>query len=253
MLKYLTDFKNSIRYSVLERVSNPLFAAFTFSWLAFNWQTILILLFSDQDIEVKIGAIISVGGWWTSLILPSLSAVFYVTAMPHFVEYTYKFQSGPFKRSQDKLADRIDNALRRKATTEILRAEADIAYDRKTTDSEKDLEKLRLDINSLKSQNGEKEKEVNDLNERNEKFKLANEQLMLERQNLSNSIERLKELQNTHSKQLNETISDMKSLRTSTLNLVSNLDDILRLNNMSLNQENQEHRENALMLCKKYK
>lgn len=253
MLQYLTDFKNTIRYSVLERVSNPIFAAFSFSWIAFNWQVILILFFSEQSIEIKIGAILSLGGWWTSIIFPSLSAFFYVTVMPHFVEYAYKFQSGPFKRSQDKLADRIDNALRRKVKTEILRAEADIAYDRKTTDSEKDLEKLRLDINSLKSQNGEKEKEVNDLSERNEKFKLANEQLMLEKQNLSNSIERLKELQNTHSQQYNQSLADMKSMRLSTLKLIDSLDDLLRMNNMTLNQDNQEHREKVLMLCNKYK
>ncbi|GME31014.1 MULTISPECIES: hypothetical protein [unclassified Pantoea] len=76
---------------------------------------------------------------------------------------------------------------------------------------------------------------------------------MLEKQNLSNSIERLKELQNTHSQQYNQSLADMKSMRLSTLKLIDSLDDLLRMNNMTLNQDNQEHREKVLMLCNKYK
>lgn len=194
MFKSLSDFKNSIKYSVVERVSNPLIAAFIFSWICLNWQIILILFLSKKDIELRIKDMIEAGGVLVSLAFPVISAIFYVVVMPHIVEYAYKFQSGPFKRSQDKLADRIDNALKRKKTTEMLRAEADIAYDRKTTDAEKEIEQMRLGINELKEQNGAKEKSVNSLVERtkelNDKIKeLNNEKSDLAQQAINHLTE----------------------------------------------------------------
>ncbi|MDJ0089753.1 MULTISPECIES: hypothetical protein [Pantoea] len=195
MFKSLSDFKNSLKYSVVERVSNPLIAAFIFSWICLNWQIILILFLSKKDIEFRIKDMIDAGGVLVSLAFPVISAIFYVVVMPHIVEYAYKFQSGPFKRSQDKLADRIDNALKRKKTTEMLRAEADIAYDRKTTDAEKEIEQMRLGINELKEQNGEKEKNVNALikekNELNDKIKiLSKEKSDISQESFQNRIER---------------------------------------------------------------
>lgn len=189
MLKSLSEFKNNLKYSVVERVSNPLIAAFVFSWLCLNWKIILILFLSKKDIEFRIMDMIDAGGVLVSLVFPAISAISYVVVMPHLVEYAYKFQSGPFKRSQDKLADRIDNALKRKKITEMLRAEADIAYDRKTTDTEKEIEEMRLGVNDLKEQNGEKEKAVNSLIEKtkelNEKIKeLNNDKINLSQQAL---------------------------------------------------------------------
>ncbi|WP_336715213.1 hypothetical protein [Pantoea ananatis] len=195
MFKSLSEFKNNLKYSVVERVSNPLIAAFLFSWLCLNWKIILILFLSKKDIEFRIKDMTDAGGVLVSLALPVISAIFYVVVMPHIVEYAYKFQSGPFKRSQDKLADRIDNALKRKKTTEMLRAEADIAYDRKTTDAEKEIEQMRLGINELKEQNGEKEKNVNALikekNELNDKIKTLNkEKSDISQESFQNLIER---------------------------------------------------------------
>lgn len=177
MLKSLSEFKNNLKYSVVERVSNPLIAAFLFSWLCLNWKIILILFLSKKDIEFRIKDMIDAGGVLVSLVFPVISAIFYVVVMPHLVEYAYKFQSGPFKRSQDKLADRIDNALKRKKITEMLRAEADIAYDRKTTDAEKEIEEMRLGINELKDQNGKKEKTVSEITEKLDKLKIKNKDL----------------------------------------------------------------------------
>jgi len=226
MFKSLSDFKNSLKYSVVERVSNPLIAAFIFSWICLNWQIILILFLSKKDIEFRIKDMIDAGGVLVSLAFPVISAIFYVVVMPHIVEYAYKFQSGPFKRSQDKLADRIDNALKRKKTTEMLRAEADIAYDRKTTDAEKEIEQMRLGINELKEQNGAKEKSVN--------------ALIKEKKELNDKIKNLNKEKNDISQEAIQHYTDLVEIKEITKPVMDILDSLLLEYKLDLTQNQLE-------------
>lgn len=242
MLQYLSDFKNSIRYSVLERVSNPLFSAFVFSWVAFNWQIILVLFLSDKDIEIKIGAILSLGGWFKSFFLPALSATIYVTVMPHLVEHAYKFQSGPFKRSQDKLADRIDNALKRKSITEALRAEADIAYDRKKADEEKDIQQMKLDIANLRTENGDKEKEVDSLKAEIQQLQTDLINSQIEKENVELDFSRFKtEVSNRSGDLYME--NQIRGYRESGATLTKALREIFIRHNLTPNEELRKHLE----------
>jgi hypothetical protein len=45
---------SEIPQSIRDRLSAPLFGSFFISWIAFNWETVLILLFSNKVIEAKI-------------------------------------------------------------------------------------------------------------------------------------------------------------------------------------------------------
>lgn len=45
---------SSLRDSSEQRISNPLYGAFIFSWISFNWKAIAIFLFSERGIYLKI-------------------------------------------------------------------------------------------------------------------------------------------------------------------------------------------------------
>ncbi|WP_051054199.1 hypothetical protein [Fibrella aestuarina] len=67
-----------------DRLKNPFIGAFTTSWLVFNWNAILYLLFSKKDIEEKIRYIennLSHEG--TAIWLPLLSAFLYTLLLPY--------------------------------------------------------------------------------------------------------------------------------------------------------------------------
>lgn len=49
-MSWLKNFFSSIDDAAKNRVNNPFYGAFIFSWLIFNWKIILILLFSKKNI-----------------------------------------------------------------------------------------------------------------------------------------------------------------------------------------------------------
>jgi hypothetical protein len=57
MLDFIKDIIDSFRQSSLERVKSPFLGAFVFSWIAFNWQPLIILVFSENKIEKRLGVI----------------------------------------------------------------------------------------------------------------------------------------------------------------------------------------------------
>ena len=50
---------NSIKSEANSRMKNPLIASFIFSWVVWNWKSILFLIFANKDIERKIEILIS--------------------------------------------------------------------------------------------------------------------------------------------------------------------------------------------------
>lgn len=191
MFDSLSYLKSTFNNYLSERFSNPVIFSFVVSWVVINWKILLILFFSEQNIEIKIGAIIAVGGWLESLIYPCLSAIFYVIVMPYILEGSYIIQEKTFKRTQNKLADRLDHALTRKKTTEELRAEVDIAYSKKTKGEEINLEKMQLDINDLRDKNGQKEKELFEIHEEKENLRISCEVLSKDNLALKSKVEKL--------------------------------------------------------------
>ncbi|MGG6099181.1 hypothetical protein [Pantoea allii] len=226
MFDNINEVKKSVSQSISERISNPIVSSFIISWIIFNWQIILILLFSDRNIEIKIGAIIAVGSWFNSLISPLFSSALYVIAIPYVLEQAYKIQNGPFKRAQDKLADRTDYALARKKTTEVLRAEADIAYNTKTKNEEVKIEEMQLSINNLKERNGEKERELLELEEVKENLRISCENLTNEVKNLKSLNQDLIAEKAIINNEISEKHNDLLAFRDASQSLMNEIEDL---------------------------
>jgi hypothetical protein len=55
---FLSSLLDSFRSHVEERARSPFAGAFVFSWVAFNWQSLLVVIFSARPIEERIEAVL---------------------------------------------------------------------------------------------------------------------------------------------------------------------------------------------------
>lgn len=182
---------------MVERVKSPIVGTFIFAWFFYNWKIILILLFGKGDVENKID-IISSYVTAKSFYYPFSFAVLYCILIPIvtlFIDVLLrKVSEGAIEIRYEK----INKEYKEKKKTEILRADADIAYERQKTDSEKEIQEMRESITVSKEREGVlvKEKE-NAINEKNEIIK-EKEAIVKEK---------------------NETIQDFDKLKSDYLNL----------------------------------
>lgn len=164
---------------MIERIKSPIVGAFVFSWLFFNWKTILILLFSDSKVEDKID-IISKYITLESLLYPAIFSIVYSLAIPVIsvvVEWCLKKVS---INSIELAYAKKNIGLIKKKDSEKLRADADIAYERQKTGAEKEIQEMRENITKSKEREGILVKERESaINEKNEILKI-NEELKKE-------------------------------------------------------------------------
>lgn len=74
-----------------ERIKNPLIGAFIFSWVCFNWQPILILLFSEETIVDRINIVnLKYSDVDKYLCYPITASLFYVFLLP-FINWLIDF------------------------------------------------------------------------------------------------------------------------------------------------------------------
>ncbi|HFK5463636.1 TPA: hypothetical protein ACGZ88_000119 [Morganella morganii] len=146
---------------MVERVKSPIVGTFIFVWLFYNWKVILILLFSKGDIENKINVI---SGYITekSFYYPFLIAVLYCVAIPIVTLIIDVLLRKASEAAIELRYEKINKEYKEKKKTEILRADADIAYERKKTDEEKEIQSMREQITQSKANEGVLAKERDD-------------------------------------------------------------------------------------------
>lgn len=82
----MRELLNTFLDTTKERIKNPFIGAFIFSFVAFNWKPIFIILFGSQTIQDKIKIVESeYTGLLYNLWLPILFALFYVLILPYIM------------------------------------------------------------------------------------------------------------------------------------------------------------------------
>lgn len=97
-----------------ERISNPLIGTFIFSWVAFNWKSILFLFFSSKTIEDKISFIeLNFSSLNNLLLLPLVVMVIYILIIPYLnLAFEYLLEFSRVRRNKisiSKLKQGIEN------------------------------------------------------------------------------------------------------------------------------------------------
>lgn len=77
-----SDAANSIIDNLKEKRKSPLYGAFAFSWLAYNWKPVSIFILSKKDIYGKIQDVSAYASLHEQLIYPAIMAVSIVLLMP---------------------------------------------------------------------------------------------------------------------------------------------------------------------------
>ncbi len=183
-----SDVSKSIKATLYERVTSPLFGSFSISWIIWNYKTILVLI-SSLKVKEKISFIESSYPDILSLslqgfIFPLISAVLFILIYPYPAKWIYRYWSKRQKELKD-IKQEIDDTslLTLKESREIRRELVKLE-----SEYESEIEKTKLEINNLKSV-------ILNLEEKNSTSKsintsevISNEISMINNDNVSSNI-----------------------------------------------------------------
>lgn len=152
MLDFFKEIISSIKNTALERVKSPILGAFAFSWLAFNWEAIAILLFSKSDIEQRIIYITYYSNLKTFLIYPFCIALFLSWLLPELNKLVTKLQVKPNSQTIGLILDaKIVNAGKEQTLAEI-KARKQLAYKKEEKEIEENINNIKNEKNNLQSE-----------------------------------------------------------------------------------------------------
>lgn len=173
-----------------ERVKNPFIGAFILAWIACNWRPLSIFFFSNYTIEARINIIEEkYSNLYFNLYLPLLIALIYIIILPYIMwlidELLQKSNTG---RKRNLMFQQLEDYRgKQRLAIEESKLEDIKANYREKADLNKQIEKLRGQIDQRDSQIIEQKKEIKNLLESNSEFK----QLIAESQNSQISKEKL--------------------------------------------------------------
>ncbi|MDO2452870.1 hypothetical protein [Enterobacter asburiae] len=158
MWETIKEIYLSVKKTSTDRIKSPFYGVFILTWVAFNWQPIAIVLFSNLTMEDRIGfinAIYPFQLWWPL----GVSAVL-AYALPFINEKFTYFQSKPISRTAVVLAIRRKRALVADISVEKYRAKRDVTYDRNVAGAEKEIQSMREENLASKKRMGEINAEI---------------------------------------------------------------------------------------------
>lgn len=152
MLDFFKELLAASKANALERIKNPVIGAYAFSWVAFNWKSILITIFSEKSIEDKIGWIAQNSDIKTSIGYPAIMTGVILIILPVFSAIVTFAQNRPLSYVIRKNYSRIKLNLLNKIDTEQLRARASIAFNRELANEELTVQQLKAQIQETKDE-----------------------------------------------------------------------------------------------------
>ncbi|HCA7297213.1 TPA: hypothetical protein MX298_000834 [Escherichia coli] len=155
MLESLKEYFSSTINTAAQRVSNPVFGAFSLSWCAFNWKSILYLFLSDSGIIDKITYISDNSTWQTVALYPFLSAALLCGGMPWVNNLISAWQSRPLDNNDSIENHRKAKRIARATRLQRLQAKHDVTYDKVKTGAEKDIQGMKEQITESQARMGE--------------------------------------------------------------------------------------------------
>lgn len=152
----IEDISKSIKADLYERVSSPLFGAFSFSWVLWNWKFLLVLI-SGMKASEKINYIDGTlyYGWLQPMfflfLAPLISAAIFIYLYPIPAKYVFKYTKKEQKKlkkikveveDDTPLSQAEHNKLRQKITS------LESSYYAELSNKDSEIERLRALIES---------------------------------------------------------------------------------------------------------
>ncbi|MEG5874612.1 hypothetical protein, partial [Enterobacter ludwigii] len=210
MLETFKELFSSTISTTAQRVKNPALGAFALSWCAFNWKSLLYLLFSDGDILNKIEFITTNSTWKTVAGYPCVSVIVICGFLPWINNVISRWQARPLDNNDSIENYRKAKQILRATRLQRLQAKQDVTYDKVKTGAEKDIQAMKEQIIESKDRMGILTSELKDKEEklRNESLLAGELKLKLEQSTnvigqLKESLEKMNNAYNSLSEQFN--------------------------------------------------
>jgi len=155
MLESLKEYFSSTINTAAQRVTNPVFGAFSLSWCAFNWKSIFYLILSDSGIIDKITYISDNSNWKTVALYPCISVALLCGGLPWINNVISLWQSKPLDNNDSIENHRKAKRIRRATRLQRLQAKHDVTYDKFKTGAEKDIQSMKEKITESQARMGE--------------------------------------------------------------------------------------------------
>jgi hypothetical protein len=102
----MRELLNTFLDTTKERIKNPFIGAFIFSFIAFNWKPVFIIIFASKSIQEKIELIeTDYTGLLHNLWLPIIFAVFYVLILPYIMWFFDNISSKAVEGRKENIVD----------------------------------------------------------------------------------------------------------------------------------------------------
>jgi hypothetical protein len=102
----MRELLNTFLDTTKERIKNPFIGAFIFSFIAFNWKAVFIIIFASKSIQEKIELIeTDYTGLLHNLWLPIIFAVFYVLILPYIMWFFDNISSKAIEGRKENIVD----------------------------------------------------------------------------------------------------------------------------------------------------
>lgn len=164
MLDFMKDIIGAFRQTSLERVKSPFLGAFVFSWFAFNWQALIILIFSEKTIEKKLGIINDHYDLGSFLLGPIFTSILITFLLPQINKIITKIQDKPNSDTLElTLASKIRVAELQQSIAEI-EAKKKLADKKEEKYIEESIYRIKEENSTLNEQLLNADLTINDLN-----------------------------------------------------------------------------------------
>ncbi|WP_313698178.1 hypothetical protein [Pantoea sp.] len=251
MLDFIKELLASLKKTSTERISNPFYGVFIFTWLAFNWEAVAIIFFSDLPMQERVRFINS--AYPLMYILPFISAVILTLVLPWCTEKVTYFQSRFLSRTSSLLAIRRKKMLIADISVERFRAKKDVTYDRHKVNAQKEIQDMKEAIITSTERTGELTKELDDAKITIEILnrKIFSEKSALDEALRRNNVDSLQSLENNNSIIANNlNIATQENIKLIEQNnflnqKLSELGDVKKNLNLTISELSKERSENG--------
>lgn len=160
MLEFFKEIISSVRATSLDRIKNPFIGAFCFSWITFNFKSILVLFFSHVTIEERLIWIDSHNNIYNYTLYPLLLSLIILCFLPLISAAIMRIQDLPLSYVMQQYGKRDAATFTRKIETEKLRAQASVMFKRVVADEELVIQNLNSEIEKSKDESRKLQEEI---------------------------------------------------------------------------------------------
>lgn len=190
MWETIKEIYLSVKKTSTDRIKSPFYGVFVLTWLAFNWQPVAVLMFSELKMENRIAYINAVYPF--NFVIPLGISACLAYILPIINEKITYLQSRPISRTAVLLSIRAKKALVADISLEKYRAKRDVTYERHVAGAEREIQDMREEIVNSKERVGEMNAQLVELNKKNNELSAFLQESNNRNQKLVDEIERKK-------------------------------------------------------------